>query len=91
MGRFLFSLENFSSKKKTQGGSNSIIISLLDAQSQEVIHCEISSHMEVIDTMLILYIQKFMLKLPVFFLFFFFFCLFAISLGRSRGIWRFPG
>ena len=25
------------------------------------------------------------------FLFFFFFCLFAISLGRSRGIWRFPG
>ena len=22
---------------------------------------------------------------------FFFFCLFAISLGRSRSIWRFPG
>jgi len=22
---------------------------------------------------------------------YFFFCLFAVSLGRSRGIWRFPG
>ena len=28
---------------------------------------------------------------PFFFFFFFFFGLFAISLGRSCGLWRFPG
>jgi len=30
-------------------------------------------------------------KVSLFFFFFFFFGLFAISLGRSCGIWRFPG